>query len=178
MALCSRAAQFPSPLGPAHASSRPRTHSPRAADRPTPPVSDTAARYCAGPPISSLSPALSPTERARATHVARPRRVRVAAGTTPRSGPDPTSSRMPRGTPTPGTPSPLSFFPSQPRCRRAHSAARCSIGNPIFHPSPTTLLSAQASPPLPAPELPPPATGAHLSLANFGRTPPPSASPR
>jgi zinc finger CCCH domain-containing protein 13 len=57
-------AHFPSPLGPAHVRLRPR--SPRAADRPTPPVSDITTHYCAGPPISPLSLALSPTERARA----------------------------------------------------------------------------------------------------------------
>ncbi len=64
-------------------------------------------------PTCQLSPALSPTDRAcaRAAHVARPRRARAAAGAARRSGPDPTSSRAPRGTPTPGTPSPLPFSP-------------------------------------------------------------------
>jgi hypothetical protein len=56
MVLCSWAAQFPSPLGLAHARSCPRLRSPRAADRPTPPESDTAARYCAGPHVRCLSP--------------------------------------------------------------------------------------------------------------------------
>jgi hypothetical protein len=171
-------AQFPSPLRPAHARSRPRPRSPYAANRPTPPVSDTAARYCAGAHVRRLSPAPSPTERARAVHVAHPCRAWAAAGAAPWSGPDPMSTRAPRGTPTPGTPSPLPLLPSRPRCRRAHFAARCSVGNPIFHPSPTTLSSAQASPPLPAPGPLPPATGARLSLANFGRPPPPSTSPR
>jgi hypothetical protein len=170
---------FSSRAGPrALARSRPGPRSPRAADRPIPPVSDTAARYCAGPHVRRLSPALSPTERACAVHVAHPRRARAAAGAAHRSGPDPTSSHAPRGTPTPGTPSPLPFFPSRPRYRRAHSAARCSVRNPIFHPSPTTLSSTRAFLPLPAPGPPPPTTGARLSLANFSRPLLSSASPR
>jgi hypothetical protein len=103
---------FSSRAGPrALARSHPRPRSPHAANRPTPPVSDTAARYCAGPPVSPLSPTLSPTERARATHVARPRHARAAAGATRWSGPDPTSSRAPRGTPHARDPLSLPFFP-------------------------------------------------------------------
>jgi hypothetical protein len=139
---------FPSQAGP-RTLARSCPCSPCATDRPTPPISDTAARYCASPHVRHLSPTLSPTERARAAHVARPRRVRAAAGATRQSGPDPMTSCAPRGTPTPGTPSPLPFFPSRPCCRRAHSAARCSVGNPIF--TPLRPLSRALEPPLHSP---------------------------
>jgi hypothetical protein len=146
--LCSRVAHFPSRLGPAHAHSRPRPCSTRAADRPTPPVSDTVARYCAGPPVSPLSPALSPTERACAAHVARP-----PVGTGPHELPsfrDPPFSSFSLSAALP----PSIFFPTARHFVRKpdfsplsdHSLERLSLS---ATPRTRTTASGHRSPPLP-----------------------------
>jgi len=130
--------------------------------------------------MSALSPALSPTDRACARGARRPPaprtgccRCRPPVGTGPHE--------LPRAAWHSHARDPLfpPLFPSRPRCRRAHPAARFPPrGNRFFPPSSTSLSSARASPPLPAPGPPSPATGARLSLTKFGRPPPPSASPR
>jgi hypothetical protein len=64
---------FSSRAGPrALARSHPCLRSPRATDRPTPPISDTTARYCAGPPVSSLSLSRSVSDRTCARGARRP----------------------------------------------------------------------------------------------------------
>ncbi len=123
--------------------------SPRATDSPAPPVSDTAARYCAGPPVSSLSRAVSdrPSVRARRTSPARAARGLLPA---------PPASRDPLFPP---------LFPSRPRCRRALSAARFPSARKSFFsplsdfsrecsslpatPRTRTAVSGHRSPPLP-----------------------------
>jgi hypothetical protein len=88
----------------------PAPRSPRAADSPAPPVSDTAARYCAGPHVSSLSRAVSdrPSVRARRTSPARAAHGLLPA---PPAGRDRTPRAPARrvALPRPGPPLPSSF---------------------------------------------------------------------
>jgi hypothetical protein len=65
-------------------------------------------------------------------------------------------------------PPPLSFL----------SLSAAPTHPPVSTPLRLLLLSARASPPLPALGPPPPATGSPLSFAGSGRAPPPSATPR
>jgi hypothetical protein len=98
-----------------------------------------------------------------------PRSGRCRATTTP----------VPRGTPTPGTPPFSLLFPLC--CAAAEPLAprsRCSTRSPVPTPLRPLLSSARASPLLPAPEPPPATTGSPLSLADSGRASPPSATPR
>jgi hypothetical protein len=104
--------------------------------------------------LSALSPALSPTARACARGARRPPapragccRRRPPVGTGPHEPPRAAWHSHARDPLFP------SLFPSRPRCRRAHSAARPLRSETVlFHPSPTSLSSARASPPLPAPD--------------------------
>jgi hypothetical protein len=132
---------------------------------PAPSVSGTTARHCA---------MAHPSVHAHAAHVARECRALAAAGRRPPVGARPNGIPTPRGTDTPGPPPP---FPSSfPLCRATTEPlaprSRCSTRLRSL------LSSAGASPLLTAPGPPPPAAGSPLSLADSGRAPPPSATPR
>jgi hypothetical protein len=90
------------------------------ADRPAPPVSDTAARHCAAAhPLSASLPRSVRPACARVVHVARERCARAAAGRRPPIGARPHGTPAPCGTPHARDPH---FFPPLsplPRCRRA-----------------------------------------------------------
>jgi hypothetical protein len=157
-----------------------RAHAlPAPADRPAPPVSGTAARHCAAAHTSEVSYLSVPAGNAHAAHVAREHRARATAGRRPSVGARPHDTPAPCGTPTPGPPP----FPSSfPLCRAAAESlaprSRCSTCPPVSTPLRPLLLSARASPPLPTPGPPPPATDSPLSLVDSGRAPPPFAAPR
>jgi hypothetical protein len=105
-------------------------------DRPTPPVSGTAARHCgtAHPSGASL-PALG-----------------LLSGAVRRSGPGPTAPPRRVAPPHPGPPTFSLLFPL---CRAAAEPlaphSHCSTHSPVATPLRPLLLSAQASPPLLAP---------------------------
>jgi hypothetical protein len=167
----------PSPflLGPAHA--RPRSRTPALSPRPL----TGQPRLSAAPPPDTVSrltrqlslPCSVRSALARVAHVARERRARAAAGRRPPVRARPHGTPALRGTPMPGTPT---FSLPFPLCRAAAEPltprSRCST------PLGPLLSSAQASPLLPAPRLPPPAIGSPLSLVDSSRAPPSSATPR
>jgi hypothetical protein len=100
-------------------------------------------------------------------------------GAVRRSRPGPMAPPAPRGTPTLRPPPFPSSFPlccaaTEPLAPRS----RCSTRPPISTPLRPLLSSARASPLLPAPVPPPPGIGSPLSLADSGRAPLPSATPR
>jgi hypothetical protein len=139
----------PSPFLLRSAHARPHPALSRAADNPDPPVSGTAARHCAGPPVRRLSPLSVSTGNARAAHVTRERTsptsaaLRPLPGTVRRLGSGPTAPPRPRSTPRPDPPPPLSpFFPPLPRCRRAIPsplAAPLVLQSPILSDSPSRV---------------------------------------
>jgi hypothetical protein len=95
-------------------SSRAGPRAPAPADKPAPPVSGTTAQHCvAAHPSAPSLPALS-GRHARATHVARERRARAAAGQRLPVGARPHGTPAPCGTPPPrlGPPPFPSSFPS------------------------------------------------------------------
>jgi hypothetical protein len=139
------------------------------ADRPAPPVSDTATRHCAAAHPSAPSlPALS-GRHTRAAHVARERRARAAAGRRSPVGDWPHGTPAPCGTHHARDPH---LFPPLSLCRAVAEplAPRscCYTRSPVPTPLRPLLSSARVSPPLPAPGPPPPATGSPLSLADSG----------
>jgi hypothetical protein len=172
---CASGRSTPSLLGPAHA----HLHSPRAADRRTPPVSDAAARHYAGSLVSHLSPALFRPTCAHAAHVTRPCRAWAAVGTARRSGPGPTAPPRRVAPPTPGPPPFPPLFSPLSRCRRAARSLFALLRSTSRHtPLRPLLSSVPASPPLPVPRPPPPTTRGLLVLTDSGRAPPSSAPPR
>jgi hypothetical protein len=140
---------------------------PRApADRPAPPVGDTAARHCAAAHPSAPSlPALS-GRHARATqrsgHCRAPSASRGQAPWHPRTAWHPTP-----GTPTFSLPFPLCHAAAEPLAPRSRCTTHCPIPTPLR----PLLLSARASPPLPAPGPPPLPRGFRSSTAAICHSP-------
>jgi hypothetical protein len=155
----------------------PAPRSPRAADSPAPPVSDTAARYCAGPHVSSLSRAVSdrPSVRARRTSPARAAHGLLPA---PPAGRDRTPRAPARrvALPRPGPPLPSSFPLSAalpPSALRRAFSLRAEI---VFL-TPLRLLSRVLEPPRHSPHpdrrlRPPEPASPSRNSADLRRRPP------
>jgi hypothetical protein len=166
-------------LGPAHARPRSRALMPTLSPCP---LTGRPHLSAAPPPGTVLRPTrqtpLPLCFRRQRAHIARERRARAATGVVRRSGPGPMAPPRRVAPPTPGPPPFPSSFPlyraaAEPLAPRS----RCSTRPPVSTPLPLLLSSARASPLLPAPGPPPPATSSPLSLTDSGRAPPSSAAP-
>jgi hypothetical protein len=170
------ATQFSSRAGP-----RAPVLSSAPADRPAPPVSDAAARHCVAAHLSGASLPALPGRHARTRRTSP---MNAALGPLPgddrRSEPGPAAPLCRVAPPRPGPPPPLfpPHFPSAALQPSRSLPARASTRSRVPTPLRPLLSSARASPLLPAPGPPPPATGSPLSLVDSDRAPPPSAPPR